>query len=263
MASFDDLLKAMSPVNSGDSVFEVASAARMNAIMEVIRMLILGENVMEGPNIRKDSSGGKLILSADPSGRDLGGISAFPFKLSVIPRPDSPLQKAVKIYDGKVNNEWPDVGVTAMGGATGPGYQILNIGNVENCNVFLRAMFNAKTNAVVRLDIYERPNETYPANKITYLAPDAEPVDGACDAIDNPDTAPPAGYGAIHILIGFTYMKPPPVGSPPGTLPTPKAFNLIRDHIMFDFVYGSQNGLPAVWPVAVYSKATKVPLSGS
>lgn len=82
MASFDDLMKQLSPVNSGDLVTEVASAARMNAIQELIKMLVLGENIMEGPNIRKDSSQGKLILSADPSGKGLGGGTLkHPFKV--------------------------------------------------------------------------------------------------------------------------------------------------------------------------------------
>jgi hypothetical protein len=121
-------------------------------------------------------------------------------------------------------------------------------------------MFNARTNVVVRLDIYERPNETYPANRVTYIDPDETPEEDACDEIDNPDTAPPAGYGAFHILIGFAYVKPPPVGSPLGTLGTPTVFNSFTGHVNFQLVLGSYNAAPAILPVAVHSGWVPFPL---
>jgi hypothetical protein len=252
MASFDDLIKAMSPVKPGDHVCKVASANRINAIMEAIKMLIAGENVMEGPNIRKDSSSGKLILSADPSGGFGGkGTTIFPFKLSLISRPDNPALWAVRIYDGKVNNEWPDVGTNAMG--SGAGYQILNIGNVSDSIIFIRVMFNIQTNEVVRLDVFERAAALFPVNKIT----EGTPIPGACDSIDDPNTDPPPGYGTLNVMLGFTYVKPP---IPPAVVGTNVVFQSHMGNLNFVLVSGSLNGAPAVLPVLTYTDWVPYPL---
>lgn len=115
MATFDDVLKELSPVHSGDSVFEVASAARMNAIMEAIHMLVMGENVMEGPNIRKDSSSGKLILSADPVGVGRGG-GAFKHPFKVVHGADNsfPPYPILKVLPGRVGLIMPTLANAAL-----------------------------------------------------------------------------------------------------------------------------------------------------
>jgi hypothetical protein len=84
-------------------------------------------------------------------------------------------------------------------------------------------------------------------------------VPGACDDVDSPTANPPAGYGSLYIMLGFTYLKPPPPGSPPGTAATPQAFNLRLGNQNFEFIYGSFNGLPGLLPVDVSSGWTVIP----
>jgi hypothetical protein len=235
---------------AGEPLLPQLSAERLNAIIDA-----LDRNRVEfGDNVTGQRTPGGTIVRANAKGG--GGDGDFPFQLTIGKRPADPTLYRVRISDGKVNNEWPDVGDDAMG-VTGSRY--LNIENVANSNIFIRVMFNALTNHIERLDIYEKPNETYPSNKITALVSGEDPVPGACDDVDLPTADPPAGYGSIYIMLGFTYLQPPPPGSPEGTESTPQAFNLRRDHQNFEFVYGSNNGLPAVLLVDVPSGWTRVP----
>jgi hypothetical protein len=235
---------------AGEPLLPQLSAERLNAIIDAI-----GRNRIEfGDNVTGQRTPGGTIVRANA--KSTGGDSNFPFLLQLGTRPDEPTQYLVGISDGKVNNEWPDVGTDAMGVT---GSRSLNITNVENCNVFIRVMFNARTNNQERLDIFERPNETYPTNKITWLDPATAITPDACDAVDNPDDPPPAGYGAFHIMLGFTYLKPPPVGAPPGTPSTPTVFNLMVGNVNYALFYGADDGIPSVLPVATYSPWTKIP----
>jgi hypothetical protein len=256
-----ELLAALTEVKPGMLVSDVATAKRMNAISQLLRHVLRGGNIVTGPRIRKRSGDGWVTLVGEGEDGGFGGSSEFPFHLEIVPRPDNPSLFAVQITDGKVNNEWPDVGTDTMGSPTSPGFLSLDIANVENCNVFLRVMFNAKTNVIARLDIYERPNETFPVDQITFLPPDEEPDPTEADAADSPDVPPPAGYGVVHILLGYTFLIPPPLESPPGTPSTTAIFNMIRSNIQLDFIYGSKNGLPAVLAVNTYSKFIAFPLA--
>lgn len=246
-------------VKKGDSPESACRSDRMNAIMDAIVSLARGENIIDGNNIRKRVGGGFVILSGDRDSGRRGGGDNLPFKLTLVPQNAAaggdPSKFAVQILDGKVNNEWPDVGTVAMGATGGAGYGTLNLDNVANSNIFIRVMFNAKTNVIARLDIYERPNETFPENKITFLLT-GDPVPGACDAVDNPDTAPPAGYGALHVLLGFSYIQPATLTSDAVAV----VFQSLLGHLHFQFVYGSQNGLPALLPMLSYTDWIKIPL---
>lgn len=201
----------------------------------------LGIYINETPNGRQIST----HPSAGAQTQQAGSSNDLPFTLSLAPREDNPALYAVGILDGQVNDEWPSVGVIQMGQTGGAGFGTLNIANVENSNIFVRVMFNAATNEIVRLDIFERPNETFPINRITF----GDPVPGACDSIDSPDTAPPEGYGALHIAFGFTYVS----------AGIPIVFQSRAGHIHFVFVYGSRNGLPAL-RAAPYTDWIEVPL---
>lgn len=253
----NDSLSKLTPLKPGESLFKQLTATRVNAIQEMIRALARGDNIATGPKVRKKTGAGWITLDFD--GDDGGNRSSttMPFRLRIVARtPPEPGQYAVEILDGKVNNEWPDVGTNAMGVT---GSRNLDIANIENSNIFIRVMFNALTNKIQRLDIYERPNETYPTNKITALVSGVDPVPGACDDVDSPTANPPAGYGSLYIMLGFTYLKPPPPGSPPGTAATPQAFNLRLGNQNFEFIYGSFNGLPGLLPVDVSSGWTVIP----
>lgn len=207
----------------------------------------LGITVEQTPSGRVISTLNSPAGRAAPSAATAG--TATPFAMLLVEQ-EPPVEGAyaVEITDGKVNNEWPDVGINAMGET---GSRKLNIGNVENSNIFLRIMFNTRTNAQERIDIFERPNETYPLNKITYLADDIEPTPGACNAVDGPDDPPPAGYGSIHVLLGFTY-----VNEESGQ---PIVFNLVIGNINYALIYGESDGVPSVIPVATYSDWTQFP----
>jgi hypothetical protein len=215
-----------------------------------------------GVYVDRTENGSVISAGSQPGGRTSAATASadsLPFKMSIGPQdPDTggdPAKFAVQIVDGKVNNEFPDVGTTTMGEAGGRGFGTLNIADVENSNIFIRVMFNARTLEIVRLDIFERPNETYPANTITFLDPEEEPEPGACDSVDDPATAPPAGYGAIHIALGFTYLQP---ATPPAE-PVATVFQSEIGNINFELVTGAFNGLPALIPAKTYSDWTEVP----
>jgi len=219
---------------------------------------------IEGVGVHIDETeGGRQINSFGGAGAQKQELAkkgqVLPFTLTVVPQTDNPSAFAVHIVDGKSNNEWPDVGTDTMGSSTSKGYQVLNIADINDSNIFLRVMFNYLTFEIARLDIYERPNATYPTNKIIF----GVPVPGACDDVDDPETDPPAGYGRLNLLIGFTYVKPPPPGSPPGTTGTATAYNLVIGNINFGFVVGALNAQPALCPVTLYPGAAfiQVPTS--
>lgn len=105
--NFDDLLKQLGEVKPGMPVTRVASSTRMNAITQLIKMLVMGENIMEGPNIRKDTSAGRIILSGakgvQPKG---GGIGQYPFRVTAGTKDN---YTAIRIYPGKILNQVPYV----------------------------------------------------------------------------------------------------------------------------------------------------------
>ncbi len=240
-------LRKLTPVKKGESVLSVANHDRMNAIQNVLRALARGDNIFSGDNTRLRKSEGVVTISSDAVNDQRSNI-ILPFRLTVIARKDDPDNYSINIIDGKVNNEWPDVGTNTMGSATSPGYQVLDIANITDSNIFIRVMFNYLTFEIARIDIYERPSSTYPTNKIIF----GIPIQGACDGVDDPNADPPAGYGRLNLLIGFTYVKPP---APPAVQGTSTAFNLILGNINFGFIVGAFNAQPALCPVTLYPGA--------
>ncbi len=65
-------LKQLQPVRKGQSVLEVASSDRINAIQDIIMALIRGDNIVDGANVYKKSGDGYVILSS----RNTGGFGA-------------------------------------------------------------------------------------------------------------------------------------------------------------------------------------------
>jgi hypothetical protein len=69
-------------------------------------MLAAGDNLMEGPNIRKDTSSGKVILSGEPGGRLGGGGrgNLLPFKVTATQKNNF---TAIRVYPGLILNQVP------------------------------------------------------------------------------------------------------------------------------------------------------------
>jgi hypothetical protein len=80
--SLNECLSAMTPVKPGDDVADAASSARINAIQDAIRALMRGDNINTGPNIRKKSQDGWVILTGQPGGGNGGVVGAYPFKVT-------------------------------------------------------------------------------------------------------------------------------------------------------------------------------------
>jgi hypothetical protein len=67
--SLNIVLKSLTRVGRAQPVHEVASADRINAIQDAIRLLIRGENIVAGNNVLKKSSDGYVVLTGNPAGR--------------------------------------------------------------------------------------------------------------------------------------------------------------------------------------------------
>lgn len=61
-------LSKLIPVKAGDDVTKVASASRMNAIMEMLRALARGENIKTGPNMTRGGNDCEISIDANPRG---------------------------------------------------------------------------------------------------------------------------------------------------------------------------------------------------
>lgn len=118
-------LKKLTAVKKGDSVLQVASAERINAIQETLKAMARGENVVAGVNIRKTLGEGFFILSGQRGGRGGGGGEAtlhFPWEITVVnvsEDPETPDWR-VKVKPGTINqiipsNMFSDWAVAATG----------------------------------------------------------------------------------------------------------------------------------------------------
>lgn len=81
--SLNQVIKSLTPVRRGDSVYHVASAERINGIQDAIRLIVRGDNIVSGINIRKKSGDGYVIISGEPGGRGGGGGVGFPWEISL------------------------------------------------------------------------------------------------------------------------------------------------------------------------------------
>jgi hypothetical protein len=71
-------LSKLIPVKAGDDVTKVASASRMNAIMEMLRALARGENIKTGPNMTRGGNDCEISIDANPRGsRTPGRLKQF------------------------------------------------------------------------------------------------------------------------------------------------------------------------------------------
>lgn len=241
MATFSDWIKELTPVSVGQKVTEVASAARMNAIMGLLRALVRGDNIVSGPNVLKQSQDGFVILSSEALIRGGGGRISLPFLLTLVPSETMGADHwAVRVQDGRVNGEFPDGPLPEpMGpGGSGKGYIVVEVPDVSDCLIYLEADFNADTLEMSSLDIKACAAADFPTNEVT---------------TDDPP------IGNLNILIGFTWLRPPPSGSPDGTPSTPMVTNSIIGDINFNLIYGAYNGAPAIIPVKTFTDWVLLP----
>lgn len=221
MAAFEDLLKQLDHVDSGQHVCEVASSARMNAIQQIIRMLVMGENIMEGPNIRKDSSQGKLILSADPAGDSGRGGKKLdlPFVLSLIGSEITVGDTSIRVRDGKVNGEFPE-------GMGEDDFLILEVGDLSDCLVYVKCVHDVESLDLTSLDVLTATSGTFPVNIVSETEI------------------------TINVLIGFTYI------TEEGRTVVMNSF--VGD-IDYNLVYGAHNGIESVVAVQRFTDWMELP----
>lgn len=84
--SLNSLLQSLTRVGRGDAVQQVASADRINAIQDAIRLLIRGDNIQDGENVRKKSADGYVILSTAAPRVHGGGaaVQHFPWETTLV-----------------------------------------------------------------------------------------------------------------------------------------------------------------------------------
>lgn len=218
-SSLNTLLKSLTRVGRAQPVHEVASADRMNAIQDAIRLLIRGENIIAGNNVLLKRSDGYVILTGNAAGRPGGGkTTPLPFAVidATVVNPDNTVNLKVQVVDGKVNDEYP----------TGMGFGDFILDLVEETfqEVYLYITFDSLT-----LDITSR----------------------TIDVSDTPpDSSVTATVGTLILPLAditISYTTGPP------SLPYVSDIHQIEiGDIIFQLVYGALNGAPALLPVRAY-----------
>lgn len=82
-------LKSLKRLKKGDRVASAASSDRLNAIQDIIRALVRGDNVVtDGKTIRKQTSEGHFVLTGNNTARAFGGTGEveFPFEVVQVPK---------------------------------------------------------------------------------------------------------------------------------------------------------------------------------
>lgn len=90
MANISDNLRALTAVKPGDGLNDIMTAARINAIQEILRDLAGGKAIVSGAGVRKRDVAGGVMLTADiPPVEGGGGASGpYPFDISFLPIDD-------------------------------------------------------------------------------------------------------------------------------------------------------------------------------
>jgi hypothetical protein len=105
MPNLSKLIKSMGDnVVPGQRIQEAVTAARLNAIMDSIRALARGDNIVAGSNLRKQSVSEGVMLSSNFAARDT--TSAHPFKVYNASSGSVP---AVRVRFGQVDSVTPTI----------------------------------------------------------------------------------------------------------------------------------------------------------
>lgn len=88
--SLNQILKSLTPVYKGQSVYSVASSDRINSIQTAIHLLTRGDNIVSGPNILKKSGEAYCVLSAQIRNQIAAGeTQELPFQVVDRINPDT------------------------------------------------------------------------------------------------------------------------------------------------------------------------------
>lgn len=99
------------PVRSGQSLASALTATRLNGIINAIRALSRGDNVMAGYGLRRASSSEGVMLSAGTGGRG-GSSAAHPFQVLGA---NTSTEPKISVVFGQVNSITPTIGGYAIG----------------------------------------------------------------------------------------------------------------------------------------------------
>lgn len=139
MAGIGDLVKALTPVKAGDSVLTVASASRINAIQDIIKGLLRGDNLVAGVNMRKNAQSGIVVFTGTPAGTNRGGGGdKSPFHVSTAGDTSYPSYPVLKLYPGRVSSIVPTIDGTKLDHDPPP----LLYTPTTDFSVYLKASFN-------------------------------------------------------------------------------------------------------------------------
>lgn len=112
MAGLSEHLKNMGePVRSGQSLASALTATRLNGIINAIRALSRGDNVMAGYGLRRASSSEGVMLSAGTGGRS-GSSAAHPFQVLGA---NTSTEPKISVVFGQVNSITPTIGGYEIG----------------------------------------------------------------------------------------------------------------------------------------------------
>lgn len=223
-SSLNSVLKHLTRVGRSESVYQVASADRINAIQDAIRLLVRGENIVSGNHILKKSSDGYVVLTGNARGA-IGGGSAvtFPFQLIGLVEATSEFDPTiitrVQVMAGKVNGEFPD----GMLIDDDPPFK-LDITN--DTTLVVQATFDPATLVINSRTCFES------------------------DDVD--DSTVTSTLGTLNFLIGYAQIQYDGFGNP---IEVTTQNNFVGN-MNFELVYGSLNGKPAILPVTTYPLGT-------
>lgn len=223
-SSLNTLLKSLTRVGRSESVYNVASADRINAIQDAIRLLVRGENIIAGMNVLKRSADGYCILTGNAAGgRGVTGTSTFPFQLIGLVEATSEFDPTkiarVQVMAGQVNGEFPD----GMLIDNDPPFK-LDI--TDDTTIVVQVTFDPETLAISSRTCFES---------------------------DDPDDSTVTDLlGTLNFLVGYAQIELDSHSNPAAVTTQ----NNFVGNMNFELVYGALNGQPALLPVTTYPLAT-------
>ncbi len=105
MSRISEVVSHLTKVERGDSVFEVASSKRINAIQDAIMFLLEGKHITHGQGIRIARRMGAVRISGAPGSKLRGGGAYSVWNFSTT---SSNGKHTITFRDGMVNNIAPD-----------------------------------------------------------------------------------------------------------------------------------------------------------
>lgn len=238
--SLNTVLKSLTRVGRGQPVHEVASADRINAIQDSIRLLVRGENIIAGNNVSLRRSDGYVIFTGNPAPGIGGGVAPdVPFTVVDASTVDTSgtVHLKVLVVDGQVNHQYP----TGMGF----GNFVLNLIEEPYRQVYIEITFDPTSLAVTSttVGVSDNPPKSGVANLPAATGPTG--ATGATGATG------PSTMGTLIIPLADVYMEYTS-GFP--SVPFISSIQQYEDgNIIFQFVYGAFNGVPSLLAIRAFA----------